>query len=313
MVRAGVFANRATALGTTVSSGLMPPTVTSTTHPDPNQYYNDGFSELRVAWTPPITGLPGYLTAFNRTSYPALNAMTGTFTTATSDVIPVSRFSGSGDYYFTASMLDAASAPSPMLTAYRVRVNSLPPTLASVSHPVQTTWYPGRTVVVSWTLPSSVPASMFSGRMWYRVDHVSNTAPGRTAEGWTRTTAPSLSLTTGAGGAPLTDGVWYVHLAAEDTMGYLTRTAGHYRVQLGTEPARTNFFGYVENSAGVRQTGVTVTLEPLALTATTDASGYFIFSSIYAGTYQMTVSRSGATLGTTSVATTSAPFTYRLP
>ncbi len=307
------FANRATALGTTVSSGLAPPTVTSTTHPDPNQYYNDGFSELRVAWTPPVTGLPGYLTSFVRGPYPALTAMTGAFTTATSDVIPASRFAGAGDYYFTASMLDSTSAPSPMLTAYRVRVNTAVPTINSVSHPVQTTWYPGRTVVVGWTLPTSVPASTFSGRMWYRIDHVSNTLPGRTAEGWTRTTAPSLTLTTDASGAPLTDGIWYVHLVAEDTMGYLTRTAAHYRVQLGAEPARTNFFGYIENAAGVRQTGVIVLLEPLALSTVTDASGYFIFNNIYVGTYLMGVARGTTALGATSVSTASAPFTFRLP
>ncbi len=307
------YANRASALGTSVSAGLMPPTVTSTTHPDPNQYYNDGFSELRVAWTPPVTGLPGYLTAFNRTTYPALTAMTGAFTTATSDVIPASRFSGAGDYYFTASMLDSTSAPSPMLTAYRVRVNTAVPTINSVSHPVQTAWYPGRTVVVGWTLPTSVPASTFSGRMWYRIDHVSNALPGRTAEGWTRTTAPSLTLTTDASGAPLTDGIWYVHLVAEDTMGYLTRTAAHYRVQLGAEPARTSFYGYIENAAGVRQTGVNVLLEPLALSTVTDASGYFIFSSIYVGTYLMGVARGTTALGVTSVSTASAPFTFRLP
>ncbi|MGI5861224.1 MAG: carboxypeptidase-like regulatory domain-containing protein [Myxococcales bacterium] len=70
-------------------------------------------------------------------------------------------------------------------------------------------------------------------------------------------------------------------------------SAGHFLVQIGSEPSRTNVFGYVRDSGGAAISGATVRLEPCGQTATTDANGYFLINSVYEGLYSLTAAKAG--------------------
>jgi hypothetical protein len=294
-------------------AAALPPTVTSTTHPDPARYYNDEFADFRVAWTTPFPGVMGYWYALSQDANFQLTPAVGTFTTDLAVTFPRSRFTTAGDWYFYIVSVDASARTSTVASRFRMRINTTTPTMTSSSHPVQTTWYPGTTVTATWALPAVTPTNSFSGTVWYRVDQSSSTPPGRAAEGWTLATRPDLLLQRDYTGTLFRNGAYYIHFAAEDTEGNLTRTSSAYRVQFGPEPARTTFFGYVNDAAGARVAGASVRLEPYGLTATTDATGYFIFRDIYALTYAMTVTRGAASLGSATIDATMSPYTFRAP
>lgn len=90
------------------------------------------------------------------------------------------------------------------------------------------------------------------------------------------------------------DWTYYFHVVSEDSMGFLTKGVATYRFQIGNEPSKLNFFGYLsESGTGTKLSGATIKIEPYGLTATTDGNGYFIFNQVYEGTYALTASLSG--------------------
>ena len=90
------------------------------------------------------------------------------------------------------------------------------------------------------------------------------------------------------------DWTYYFHLISEDPLGNLTQALASYRFQLGSEPAKLNFFGYIsEAGTGTKLPGATITLEPYGLTATTDSNGYFLFNQLYEGSYALTAALGG--------------------
>jgi hypothetical protein len=100
-------------------------------------------------------------------------------------------------------------------------------------------------------------------------------------------------VTTDAAGQPLSSFAYYVHLVAEDTRGNLTKEAAHFRFQLGAEPTKLNFFGYVKDGGGAAINGAKVRLEPYGHEQATDANGYFLFTNIYQGTYALKATKAG--------------------
>jgi len=109
---------------------------------------------------------------------------------------------------------------------FRVNVVGAPPQLASSTNPVPCVYSPNPTVVVAWDGGNPTVGS-------YRVfDRYPTTRPTPTAGTFepTNKNPPQVLLQNVA------DGRWWFHMVALDGMGYSTKAAAHYEVDIGMPP-----------------------------------------------------------------------------
>ena len=292
------YANTGAVSGAQSISWMPPTAITSATHPDSTLYYNDTFDQLTVSWTKPYPGAKGYWYKLDQDSKAQVTPGNGTFTSAFTMTFPASQLNKAGDWYFHVLTVHSNDQTSTVANRYLVRINSATHTITSSSHPDQNTWYSDpskKTVTFAWSPPGGVPSGSFKG-VWYKVDTAKDTpAPSKSnMAGWTFTQNAQVLLQKDYQGTLFKDWTYYFHLVSEDTMGNLTKAASTYRVQLGTEPTKLNFFGYVSDaSTSAKLASVEIKLEPYGLTATSDANGYFIFNNVYEGPYALTAQKTG--------------------
>jgi len=292
------YANTGSIVGAKSISWMPPTLISSATHPDATLYYNDTFDQLTVSWTKPYAGAKGYWYLVDQNSQTQLTPSNGTYTSAYTVTFPASQINKAGDWYFHVLTVHSDDQASTVANRYLVRINDKPHVITSSSHPDQNAWYSDpskKTVTFAWTAPGGVPDASFKG-VWYRVDNAKDTAaPSKSnMAGWTFTTNKQVLLQQDYQGTLFKDWTYYFHVVSEDTMGNLTKSLATYRIQLGSEPAKMNFFGYVSEAGGsTKLQGAAIKLEPYGLTTTSDANGYFIFNSIYEGTYALVASKSG--------------------
>lgn len=267
-------------LSGTVTQGLLPPLVIrSSTHPDPNLVYNDGFEAVAMSWERPFAPLTGYYWRVHRNIVVPTPANA---TLATSELVAFDRSElVQGDNLFQIASVDPMVTVSTVESSFRVRYNTTPPTLASDSHPSQTTWSSNRNVFMSWTLPHS--DENYRG-VYYVFDRYGDTVPDETTN-FVPITQKQVLL------SGVADGVWAFHIVSVDTQGYRTRAAGHYRVRIGPDPGNGTVFGQIVNSTtSAPINGARVTLNrDLFPAQSTNATGNFNFTTIPAGTYEIRI------------------------
>jgi PKD repeat protein len=300
--------------GNLVESVLPPLTVTSATHPNQALVYNDTFTQFDAAWSVPFPEATGYWYALGRGTGFVLSPSNGTYTAGTTASFPASAFTQAGAWALRVLAVDGSAVSGTVAARFDVTVNSTPHTVASSSHPDPAKWYTGTAVALSWTPPAGASAGSFPA-FWYRVDRVSNTPATNAKASWTRTINPQVVVTQDSAGQALGTFAYYFHLVSEDSRGNLTRDAAHFRIQLGAEPAKVNFFGYVKSGVGAAIQGVKVRLEPYGLEQTTDVNGYFLFTGAYQGTYSLSATKEGVADYSTSVEVKegASPFNVTMP
>lgn len=228
------------------TEGLLPPLrITSSTHPNPRLFYNDDFRSVGITWIRSFPSLQGYwwLVSNNAFQVPT-PAPSSTFTLAEQASIDPSLLDPGAqgkqwvNYHFHIVPVNATSEPGTVENNFGVKVNAQPPNVTSPTHPNQTTWYAGKTVYFTWTLPAPANADENYRGFYYVFDHYGDTVP-----------TPSATFI-GVGQKQLTlsnvdDGIWAFHLITVDTQGYLTKKAQHYKVRIGTDPGSSNVSGQV--------------------------------------------------------------------
>jgi hypothetical protein len=290
-----------------VTQGLLPPTpLTSSSHPDPTQIYNDNFPTFDFSWAQPFPSVQGYyLLGSTSLAVPSpANAQFSSkefFSLAESALpgfdgpdggIDAGPGTGSFTFYFQVAPINASSTVGTVETVYPVHVNSTPPDVTSSSHPTQTAWSSNANPFFAWTFP--VADSALSAT-YYVFDHFGDTVPGTTA-----TLLPvgqkSQLLSNVA------DGVWVFHLISQDTRGYFTKVAGSYRVNIGADPGSGSLVGQVFDASAKPVVGATVTVNRGIYSTTTNSSGTYNFSAIPAIGWEVSASFGGITVtGTGSV------------
>jgi hypothetical protein len=175
---------------------------------------------------------------------------------------------------------------------FLVQVNTTPPTVSSTSHPSQTTWTTNNNVLYAWTLPT---ADANNKGVYYVLDHYGTTVPTAMATFLPVTQKQVLN-------SNLASGIWGFHTVALDQAGYLTKLGGHYRVLIGTSPGVGGLLGQVtDNSTPPKNiSGATITInrgllnpDLVADQATTATGSYNFNATVPAGTWEITVSKSG--------------------
>lgn len=265
------------------SQGFLPPLlITSSSHPDPERIYNDAFDRIELAWNNPVASRQGYYVALNPTLYSVPTPASGSFVMSESHSLPASA-AAEGFNFFHIVTVDAMFMPGAIESRFQIQINKRPPTLASSSHPTETSWYTNRDVFLSWTHP--VPDGNVRG-VHYVLDQYGDTVPTK-ADAFVP--MPQRQLVRGT----LGDGIWFLHAIAEDTRGYLTKQASHYRVNIGTDPGTGVAIGQVTDMMTKPIEGATVTISRGLQTMATNTSGNYNFPMVPAGTYEVRVSKTG--------------------
>jgi len=101
----------------------------------------------------------------------------------------------------------------------------LSPNIGSITHPDPNSWSSNPKPHFNWSLPADVNG--ISG-FYYVVDQSPRTVP--TPGGFAYTTVNGTYVSTN-----LSDGTWYIHVVARDSVGNVGKTAAHYRVRIDTE------------------------------------------------------------------------------
>lgn len=263
-----------------LTQGLLPPLVIrSSTHPNPDRIYNDGFELVALSWERPFAPLSGYYWRVGR-NIAVPTPANATFVASELVAFPRSLLV-EGDNLFQLVSVDPTITVGGVESWFRIRYNTTPPALSSSSHPATDSWSTNRDIFVSWTLPHA--DENYRG-IYYLFDQYGDTIPDETAN-FVPITQKQVLLSGTA------NGVWAFHIVSVDSHGYLTRTASHYRFRIGPDPGSGTVFGQVVDATTSDPIGgATVSINrDLFPSQQTTSGGSFNFQNIPAGTYELRI------------------------
>jgi hypothetical protein len=260
------------------SVGLSPPyPLSSATHSDPTQIYNDDFASLDMSWTKPFASVQGYYVKIDSQQTTIPTAANASFVSTTGTSFPSSQVVQGSNFVHVVS-IDSMSNLGTIETNFKVNINTQPPFVSSSSHPNPTTFSTNNNPLFSWSLPQGSAAV---SNLYYVFDNFGTTVPKVTD---TKLPATQTNLLQSG----VADGVWVLHVVTADTAGRLTKQAGHYRVSIGADPGTGTVTGHVVNGANP-VSGAVVTINRGLYTTTTDTSGNYTIASVTAGTWEISV------------------------
>lgn len=274
-----------------VKADYMPPNdLSSATHPDPTRWYNDGFTAFEVAWSNPFTQSGGYYYKLNTTYGFVPIPSNATYQTPESLLYLPAALAAGANYLHVAAVGPSFDY-SEIESRYLVQINSTLSTIASSSHPTQDTWYDNFNPYLTWNVPH---ANADTTAFYWVLDRYHDTIPTKSDARIPMNLAdPDSSkrilLPVSQGG------IWFFHLINEDTMGYLTKQASLYRLQVGTNPGQGSVSGSVTDSAtSAFLNGVTISLNRGVQTASTNSGGGYAFpNTVFAQDYEIRASKAG--------------------
>lgn len=265
------------------TDGILPPmVVTSSSHPNPDLIYNDDFDMVQIAWVSPFSSRQGYYHLINTSNYTVPTPATGAFVNAESiGYLPSSVREGSN--YFHIVPLDAMTNVGTVEQNFRIQINTRPVTVSSSSHPSPTSWSSNADVFFQWSFP--VADNNVKG-IYYVFDQYGDTIPTKAA---TLVPLPQKQLLRSS----VMPGIWVLHAVAVDQRDYLTKTAGHYRVQIGTDPGTGVVLGQVTDMMGKAIDNATVSINRGLWSQASNSTGNFNFPMVSAGTYELRTTKAG--------------------
>jgi hypothetical protein len=273
-----------------LTNGLAPPIpLRSTSHPDPARIYNDGFLSLDVSWSKAFPSLQGYYVRLDTTALRPPTAADGAFQAV--DVVSFSPNDAiDGDNFVHVVSVDAQSAIGTVETVFRVQINTSGPSVSSQSHPTQTAFTDNTNPFFLWSYPQG--DENVSGA-YYVLDQFGTTVPSAAD-----TKVPASQKQVLRSDVPA--GVWVLHVVSIDTAGRLSKQAGHYRVNIGTDPGVGAIIGRVVNAQAQAVAGATVSVNRGLYETVTDSQGNFTLTGVTVGTWELAV-QSGALSTTKSI------------
>jgi len=289
-----LYGNTKTITGGVVASkfeSYMPPfDLSSSTHPNQKLWYNDDFPSFELAWSKPFTASAGYYYKLN-TTYGFVPTSANALYKPDESLLYTPADLVTGTNYFHIDTLGPFANFGTLESRYTVNINATAPTITSSSHTSQTTWYTNNSPYFAWTLPKSDDNTT---NFYWEFDPFATTLPN------TDSNKIPMDLANPQNSKQLllpgkADGIWYFHLIAQDTMGYLTKAARHYRVQIGTDPGKGSVSGTVtDGMTGQFISGAVVTLNRGIHNSSTNASGGFAFANtVFAQDYEVRVTAPG--------------------
>ncbi len=259
--------------------GLAPPVpMRSSSHPDPKLTYNDGFLSLDVNWTKAFPSVMGYYVRLDQNPEGPPTAADGMF--LGNDMASFSPNDvQDGENFVHIVSVDAQSAIGTVESVFRVTINTRGPSLSSTSHPNQDTFVNNTNPFFAWSYPQG--DSNVRGT-YYVLDSFGDTVP--TAAD-TKLPADQKQLLKSG----LAAGVYVLHVVSIDEQGRLSKAAGHYRVNIGSDPGVGTVQVNVVDAASQPVPGATVTVNRGLFSNPMSNGGTYTFNGVVQGTWEISV------------------------
>lgn len=274
------------------TEGLAPPIpVKSLSHPDGTKIYNDGFISFDVEWNKAFPTAMGYFVRLDKVASGPPTAANASFLAQVhASFSPNDIFDGQNFVHLVS--VDAQSAIGTIETVFRVQINTRGPLVSSQSHPNPGVFSDNQNPFFQWTFPQG-DANVAGTH--YVLDNFGDTVPTAADPSLPSTQKQLLQTNVPAG-------IWFLHVVSVDGQGRLTKAAGHYRVNIGTDPGAGGIQGNVVDSGGQPVGGALVTVNRGLVTTTTNANGTFNFSPnpVPAGMWELSV-KAGAKTASKSI------------
>ncbi|MBS2031552.1 MAG: carboxypeptidase regulatory-like domain-containing protein, partial [Deltaproteobacteria bacterium] len=272
----------ATGLGATGAvKSLMPPaSITSANFPA-GGLYNDDAPPPLFSWDRPYSTVAGYYYSFD---FNASEVPTQTSTYLGTEALALTQPPQVGTSFLNVVSADTNGNVGTIPHRFQIQVQSTTPVLSSPTNPNQGTYSSNPAVTVAWQAGSGNPGVGY----YYVFDHFPDTRPTvATGTFVSPTHAPQIFMPTVAAGR------WWFHMLGLDSMGYPTKRAAHYEVDIGTAPATGTLAGTVTDGTNPIA-GVQVVVQRGLYVATTDTNGIYDFNNnVPAGTYEVVANKSG--------------------
>ena len=201
-----------------VDTEVARPYISSSTHPDQEQWYSAPKAVFKLTAPDDLSGVTGFYYTFSEDPKALPDPKTSPFTDKNEVTLDIPR---DGVHTFAAICQDAAGNTSKETALFKVRLDTAvdAPTVASPSHPIPQKWYASRRVELTWKDPAD--PSGIEG-YYYLLNTEEHWKPGSTPDGRSGSVELKEMAWTTARGTVLTlpeDGVWFFHLLAKDRAG----------------------------------------------------------------------------------------------
>jgi hypothetical protein len=131
---------------------VISPTVTSTSHPDPEEWYDNSLALFNWTTPPDVNNITGYYYIIDQSPTTAPTSETGTFTT--DNGLEVDMGLGDGTWYFHLVARDSVNNTGQSPTHFRLNIDTSSPEVSLVfPSPLQN--YTSGNVLVSWQVTDS--------------------------------------------------------------------------------------------------------------------------------------------------------------
>ena len=220
--KVGNLSSRAAHYALKVDTRVSKTSITSSTHPDENEWYSKTKAVFQFTTPEDLSGVAGYYYTFSDDPRVQPAPQGCSYTQKNELTLEIPR---EGVHYLSVLCADNAGNLSEEPTVYLVRLDTHveAPVLASSTHPDQTVWYTGRRVELSWKDPLDL-----SGIEGYytMINREENWMPVLKDMIWT--TAKSAVFTVPE------DGVWTIHVCAKDKAKNIGALA-HYKIMMDSQ------------------------------------------------------------------------------
>jgi len=199
---------------------VPPPVLSSLSHPDQDKWENHGNLEMRLEATAPLAGFhyllddsPDTVPAPPEASYTEKNRV-------------ALASNPQGLWWFHAVGVDLAGNIGTTASHYRVRVDTEalpPPKVGSSTHPDPDRWVANPTPLITW---ETAPDLSGVAGYYVKADRDPVTVPGPANADLVKDNRLSIG--------PLEDGLWYVHVTAQDKAGNRGTQASHFPLRIDT-------------------------------------------------------------------------------
>ena len=223
---AGNVGNRAAHYPVRIDTKALAPTLTSTSHPQSDQWYSNNQVEVHINPPHDLSGVEGYYYGIDHEPMTLPDPETAQWTEKTKITFNEIQ---DGQWFVHVRTKDKAENISPQAGHIKICVDTLvsPPQVSSSTHSETAHWYRDRRVVLNWEDPFE--HSGIEG-YYYNIDRKADTVPNGENSLFTSQRMVSFELTD--------DGLWYFHITTKDKAGNVDWKAVHYPLHVDTEVGR---------------------------------------------------------------------------
>lgn len=211
---------------TDVDNPVVPP-LTSTSNPSESTWYENHTGDISWTIEDDLSGIYKSWRLIDQTQNQTLQNISSNGTEIAASGTYSFSINQDGTWYIHIASMDNVGLST--IQTYKLQIDSQSPTFSSVSsttHPSQTIWYPNKVSTVSWQVQD---LGSGIGKVWaYTSSRATEEEVTISTNGTEKSATDSFTMT------DLTNGIWYLHLLAQDNTGRTSYTRYTVKIDAST-------------------------------------------------------------------------------